>query len=145
MATANLNPGTNPVPELNLLMPKDSEKGLIRSLFQNLDDFFFPKKLPPLQLQSKPIPVRDIWGFYDYKKNGVLGSTVLHVIALAVIIGGTLLAKSLVKTITTPKQVVTLIAPDETPALAPANSPGCHRRRARAPSSGSWRRWRPWW
>ena len=83
MATANLNPGTHPEPELNLLMPQGSEQSLIKSLFQNLDDFFFPKKLPPLQLQSKPIPVRDIWGFYDYKKNGVLGSTILHVVVLA--------------------------------------------------------------
>ena len=122
MATVNLNPGTSPQPELNLLMPKGSEQGLLKSLFQNLDDFFFPKKLPPLQLESKPIPVRDIWGFYDYKKNGVLGSTILHIIALVLIIGGTLLAKSLMKTITTPKQVVTLIAPDETPALAPSKT-----------------------
>jgi len=122
MATANLNPGTHPEPELNLLMPQGSEQSLIKSLFQNLDDFFFPKKLPPLQLQSKPIPVRDIWGFYDYKKNGVLGSTVLHVVVLAAIIGGTILARSLVKTITTPKQDVTLIAPDETPALTPSKT-----------------------
>jgi protein TonB len=122
MATANYTPGTNTEPELNLLMPKGSEQGMLKSLFQNLDDFFFPKKLPPLQLQSKPIPVRDIWGFYDYKKNGVLGSTVLHIVVLAAIIGGTLLAKSLVKTITTPKQVVTLIAPDETPPIAPAKT-----------------------
>ncbi len=122
MATANLNPGNNPGPELNLLMPQGSEQSLIKSLFQNLDDFFFPKKLPPLQLQSKPIPVRDIWGFYDYKKNGVLGSTVLHIVVLAGIIGGTILARSLVKTITAPKEVVTLIAPDETPALTPSKT-----------------------
>jgi periplasmic protein TonB len=122
MATANLDPVTKPEPELNLLMPKDSEQGLIKSLFQNLDDFFFPKKLPPLQLQSKPIPVRDIWGFYDYKKNGVLGSTILHVVVLAMIIGGTILARSWVKTIIAPKETVTYLAPDDTPALAPAKT-----------------------
>ncbi len=121
MATANWTPVKNE-PELNLLMPKDSERSLLQSLFQNLDDYFFPKKLPPLHLQSKPIPVRDIWGFYDYKKNGVLGSTVLHVVALTLIIGGTILARNLVKTIIAPKQVVTLIAPDETPAIAPAKT-----------------------
>ena len=107
MATANLNPGTNPEPELNLLMPKDSEQALIKSLFQNLDDFFFPKNSPPLHFESKPIPVRDIWGFYDYKKNGVLGSTVLHIVVLARIIGGTILARSRVKTIIAPREVVT--------------------------------------
>ncbi len=121
MATANWNPVNNE-PELNLLMPKDSEQGLLKSLFQNLDDFFFPKKLPPLQLQSKPIPVRDIWGFYDNKKNGVLGSTVLHIVALSLIIGGTILARNWVRTIIAPKQVVTLIAPDDMPALSPSKT-----------------------
>ncbi len=67
MATPdNFYPMKNPSPELNLLMPKSQP--LWKSLFQGVDDFLFPKKLPPLQLQSKPIPVRDIWGFYDYKK-----------------------------------------------------------------------------
>ena len=70
-------------PELHLLLPKETlEEPLWKSLFQNLDEFFFPKKLPPLVLTSKPEPVRDIWGFYNYKKNGALGSTVLHVLAI---------------------------------------------------------------
>jgi hypothetical protein len=51
---------------------------------------FFPRNLPPLKLESKPIPVKDIWGFYNYKKNGALGSTVAHVIVIALIIGGTI-------------------------------------------------------
>ena len=59
-----------------LLSKSTLEEPLWKSLFQNLDEFFFPKKLPPLVLTSKPVPVKDIWGFYDYKKNGVLGSTV---------------------------------------------------------------------
>ena len=93
MATVNTTPApaANPEPELHLLLPKDTlDQGLLTSLFQNLDDFFFPKKLPPLHLTSKPIPVRDIWGFYNYKKNGVLSSTVLHIVALAIIIVTTL-------------------------------------------------------
>jgi hypothetical protein len=66
-------------PGLNLLQPNSTlDQPLWRSLFQNLDELFFAKKLPPLVLTSKPIPVKDIWGFYDYKKNGVLGSTVVH-------------------------------------------------------------------
>jgi len=31
------------------------------SLWQNMRDAFFPKKLPPLELTSEPIPVKDIW------------------------------------------------------------------------------------
>ena len=118
MATANPNSGGNPEPELNLLLPKGTIEGsLWKSLFQNLDDFFFPKKLPPLQLESKPIPVRDIWGFYNYKKNGVLGSTVLHVMALCALIGGTILARRMVQNLTAPKEVVTLIMPSDEPVL----------------------------
>ena len=85
MPTLDIKPPAGAEPELNLLLPKTTlEEPLWKSLFQNLDDFFFPKKQPPLVLTSKPIPVKDIWGFYDYKKNGVLGSTVVHILALAV-------------------------------------------------------------
>jgi periplasmic protein TonB len=83
-------------PELHLLLAPDTFEPLWKSLFQGLDDFFFPKKLPPLKLESKPEPVKDIWGFYNYKKNGALGSTAAHVVVIALIIGGTLWVRSLV-------------------------------------------------
>ena len=77
MGSDQLNPnipGTEP--ELNLLITdKDYEEPLYKSLFRELDEFFFPKKLPPLKLESKPEPVKDIWGFYNYKRGGALGST----------------------------------------------------------------------
>ena len=108
---------------LNLLLPKSTfEEPLWKSLFRNLDDFFFPKKQPPLVLQSKPIPVRDIWGFYSYKKNGALGSTVVHILALGVIIGGTILGRRMVQQITKPQEVTTLIAPDDVPPLPPSKT-----------------------
>src|SRR6478752_2289185 len=103
-------------PELNLLPSRSTlEEPLWKSLFRNLDEFFFPKKLPPLVLTSKPVPVKDIWGFYDYKKNGVLGSTVLHVLAIAAIIGFTILGRSMVQKITKPAETVELIAPGDIP------------------------------
>jgi len=123
MAAHEITPGGGSEPELNLLLPKDSQPPLWKSLFQNLDDFFFPKKLPPLVLTSKPIPVKDIWGFYDYKKNGVLGSTVLHILTLAAIIGGTIYARKMVQHIIHPTEVTTLIAPtDDIPALPPSKT-----------------------
>ena len=65
-----------PEPTLNLLLKDEVlDAPLYRSLFRGLDDFFFPKKLPPLVLTSKPVPVRDIWGFYNYKGRGAFGST----------------------------------------------------------------------
>ncbi len=67
-----------PEPELDLLLHNQTlEEPIWKSLFRNIDDFFFPKKLPPLVLTSKPVPVRDIWGFYDYKGKGALGSTIV--------------------------------------------------------------------
>jgi len=127
MATGDINPRMNPAsqgePELDFLLSKSTfEEPLWKSLFRNIDDFLFPKKQPPLVLTSKPVPVKDIWGFYDYKKNGVLGSTALHVVALAAIIGGTILAGKMVKAVVKPQETVTLVAPDDIPPLPPSKT-----------------------
>jgi protein TonB len=88
--TESNTPSAVKEPELHLLIAEDAFEPLWKSLFSGLDDFFFPKKLPPLRLESKPIPVKDIWGFYNYKKNGALGSTAAHLILLGLIVGGTI-------------------------------------------------------
>jgi protein TonB len=104
-----------------LLVNQTLDEPLWKSLFRNLDDFFFPKKLPPLVLTSKPVPVRDIWGFYNYKGRGVAGSTVIHVLALALIIGATYLGRRIVD-VAKPKETVLLIAPDDLPVLPPSKT-----------------------
>ncbi len=110
-------------PELNLLLPATTyEQPMWKSLVQNLQDFFFPKKLPPLVLTSKPIPVKDIWGFYNYKKNGALGSTIAHIIILAAIIGGTILGRRIVNQMTKQPETVTFLATDELPTLQPSKT-----------------------
>jgi len=104
-------------PVLNLLIKDEAlTEPLYKSLFRGLDELFFPKKLPPLVLTSKPIPVRDIWGFYNYKGRGAFGSTVIHLIAVAIIISGALFAKKVIDE-PKPKQTVELIAPDSIPIL----------------------------
>jgi protein TonB len=123
MATNDIQTMRGSEPQLNLLMSKsDLDQPLWKSLVLNFNDFFFPKKQPPLVLTSKPIPVKDIWGFYDYKKNGVLGSTVVHVLAVVLIIGGTILGRRVVQQITKPPEVVTLIAPEDIPPLQPSKT-----------------------
>src|SRR5437868_13745045 len=107
MGSVEVNPNP-PVkePELHLLLGADSfEEPLWKSLFRQLDDFFFPKKLPPLKLESKPEPVKDIWGFYNYKKNGALGSTGVHVLIAAIVISGYLIGRHVVNA--APPQKVT--------------------------------------
>jgi periplasmic protein TonB len=122
MATRDLKPRADVEPQLNLLLPKDTlDEPLWKSLFQNLDDYFFPKKQPPLVLTSKPIPVKDIWGFYNYKKDGAVGSTVVHVLAIAAIIGATILGRRVVEEVKKPP-TVTLIAPEDIPALPPSKT-----------------------
>src|SRR5256712_9026982 len=101
MPTLDIKPPAGAEPELNLLLPKSTlEESLWKSLFRNLDDFFFPKKQPPLVLTSKPVPVKDIWGFYDYKKSGVVGSTVVHILTIAAIVGLTIAGRQVVQEVT---------------------------------------------
>lgn len=116
--------GQGSEPELDLLLHNQTlDEPIWKSLFRNLDDFFFPKKLPPLVLTSKPVPVRDIWGFYNYKGRGALGSTIIHILALALIIAGTILGRRMVTAMTQPKQAVELIAPaEDLPVLKPSKT-----------------------
>ena len=110
-------------PELHLLLARDIlEEPLWKSLFQQLDEFFFPKKLPPLKLESKPEPVKDIWGFYDYKKNGALGSTGAHVLLVVVIVAGTLIGRHVVKAAAPERPTVTLVDPGPLPDLKPSKT-----------------------
>ena len=127
MGTPEIKPASSQSPqaepELHLLLPKETlEQPLWKSLFTSLDEFFFPKKLAPLVLTSKPEPVKDIWGFYDYKKNGALGSTIVHLLVVVAIIGGTILARNVVQQVTQPQQVMTLVTPDDIPPLPPSKT-----------------------
>jgi len=109
-------------PELHLLLGKDIEEPLWKSLFRQLDEFFFPKKLPPLKLESKPIPVKDIWGFYNYKLDGAAGSTAVHILIAALIIAVTLLGRRIVQAAPPPRATVTLVDPSEMPTLQPSKT-----------------------
>lgn len=110
-------------PELHLLLDRSAfQEPLYKSLFRELDEFFFPKKLPPLKLESKPEPVKDIWGFYNNKTNGVMGSTGVHILIVGVIIAGTLIARRVVAAPATPKVTVTLVDPGDLPALKPSKT-----------------------
>src|SRR5438552_15238639 len=122
MATLEFKPPqpAEPEPELHLLM-KESTPSLWESLSQNFKDTFFPKKLPPLVLTSKPVPVRDIWGFYNYKKSGATLSLVAHIIVISAILVGTYYLGK--KVIEKPKEQVTLIAPAlDVPVMKPAKT-----------------------
>lgn len=56
-----------------------------RAFFERIRDFVHPAKLPPLQLTSKAVPVKDIWGAYRYHRAATPTSILIHVIAIAAI------------------------------------------------------------
>ncbi len=117
---ANL-PGKEP--ELHLLLDqREFEEPIWKSLFRQLDEFFFPKKLPPLKLESKPEPVKDIWGFYDNKRNGVLGSTAVHMALIGILIIGTIIGRRVVTAAATQAKVIPLIDPGDMPVLRPSKT-----------------------
>jgi protein TonB len=86
LTSGEVSPGSGSEPELHLLLPETYEP-LWKSLFRGCHEFLSPEKLPPLKLESKPVIVKEIWGFNNYKRNGVWGSSAAHVILLALIIG----------------------------------------------------------
>ena len=88
MASGEVDRNPSNEAEFQLLL-SDTFEPLWKSLFRGSGEFFFPKKHPPLKLESKPIPVKDLWSFYNYRKKGALGSTVAHVVVLGLIIGVT--------------------------------------------------------
>src|SRR5438045_3101987 len=110
-------------PELNLLLPKGQgqEQSLWSSLRQNFKDTFFPEKLPPLVLTSKPVPVRDIWGFYNYRKSSATLSMLAHIVGLAGILAlSYYFGKPVIQA--AKRQVVEIVAPSEVPTMKPSKT-----------------------
>jgi len=123
MATLEFKPpqSAEREPELNLLLPKGQgqEQSLWSSLRQNFKDTFFPEKLPPLVLTSKPVPVRDIWGFYNYRKSSATLSMLAHIVGLAGILAlSYYFGKPVIQA--AKRQVVEIVAPSEVPTMKPA-------------------------
>jgi TonB family protein len=101
-----------PQPELNLLLsPEKLDQPLWRSLAKQIHDKLFPEKLPPLQLTSRPVKVKDIWGDYNYRKKSAVGSTFVHAAVIGALIFLSIAGKKVVQKVAE-QQHVTLVAPD---------------------------------
>lgn len=104
----------DPEAHLRNLMSLDIQKPWYHSLRQNLKDALFPPKLPPLEVTSKPVAVKDIWGFYgDHHKQAGVGSVLIHVgvVALLAAVGTNKAVQEKVK------ETVSLVAPDLAPYI----------------------------
>jgi periplasmic protein TonB len=123
MGSVNLNPTAGDEPELHLLITdKQFEEPLYKSLFRQIDEFFFPKKLPPLKLESKPEPVKDIWGFYSYWKQGLAGAAGYYALIAVAIFFAVLIGRRVVSAAPQPKVTVALVDPGDIPALKPSKT-----------------------
>jgi TonB family protein len=124
MGSAQINPNAaGNEPELHLLITdKGFEEPLYKSLFRGLDEFFFPKKLPPLVLESKPEPVKDIWGFYSYWKVGALGVAGYYTLLALIVVVAVFIGHRIVSAAPAQKVTVTLVDPGDLPALKPSKT-----------------------
>ncbi|MDR3735654.1 MAG: energy transducer TonB [Acidobacteriaceae bacterium] len=82
------------------------EEGILASLWTNLHDAFFPPKLPPLVLTSKPIAVPDRM---KVKRSPASVATAFAVHALLILLIGFLLAKKILKLAAPPPKVATMV------------------------------------
>lgn len=101
-------------PDLHLrrLLAVDSTRPWYTTFFSDFKEYFFPTPLPPLEVTSKPVAVKDIWGFSTGQgKRAGFTSMLVHgsVVALVFLVGTNETVQTAVK------ESVTLIAPDISP------------------------------
>src|SRR6267378_1378973 len=97
---------------LQRLLAADVEEPWYRSFIKNIRETFNPPKLPPLELTSTPVAVKDIWGSYGgQEKRAGLSSLLIHagIIALLLFVGTNKAVQKIVK------DNIALIAPDLSP------------------------------
>ncbi|MDZ7638925.1 MAG: energy transducer TonB [Bryobacterales bacterium] len=90
-----------------------------KSLAQNLKDLVAPEKLPPLELTSKPVAVKSMWGKSEYSGKSRAVSMAVHI--GLVIIGLALGTNETVQN--TVRESVTLVAPNLEAYMPAAEKP----------------------
>jgi protein TonB len=118
---ADLSQSNNPLghdadDHLSRLLVDQVEEPFYKSLFQNIKDLVNPPKLPPLELTSKPVAVKDIWGLYGRQKKSFAMSMSFQ-IGVVVLLFTVLSAKPVRDKV---KQVATIVLPAD---LLPPDAP----------------------
>jgi TonB family protein len=92
---------------LDKLLPANLEPPWFVGIWNNIQEMIHPEKLPPLELTSKPVPVKDIWGLYapDWKSFLYSNSMLLGVVILLLTVSFNPTVQKKVR------ETVTLIAP----------------------------------
>jgi len=108
-----------PDDHLSRLLVNETEEPWYRSLINNLKETFNPPKLPPLEVTSKPVAVKDIWGLYGRQRKSFMMSTGFQV-AVVVVLFTVFSAKPVQKAI---QSTMTLIMPTDVDAFVPKAAP----------------------
>src|SRR5271154_2242111 len=108
-----LDPNSSASADVHLqhLLAETVEEPFYKSLINNIKDAISPPKLPPLEVTSKPVPVKDIWGLYGKKRESGLMSLAVH--GAVVVLLFTVMSNRTVQV--KMKEAVHLIAPDIAP------------------------------
>src|SRR5664279_4200882 len=104
---------------LSRLLVAEVEAPWYASFFQNLRETINPPKLPPLELTSKPVAVKDIWGLYGRQRKSFVMSTGFQLLFVGVVVGLSFTKPGQ----TAIKQAVTLFTPVDIDAYQPKMAP----------------------
>ena len=103
---------------LERLLPSTLETPWYRSLWSNLGDFLAPAR-PPLDITSRPVLVKDIWGQYGRQKKSWVMSVALQTAVVGVLVA----AASTKVAQQTAHQISTLLIPADIAAYQPKMAP----------------------
>lgn len=92
---------------LSRLLVAQNDEPFYKSLFRQIKETFNPPKLPPLELTSRPVVVKDIWGLYGNQKKSFMMSFGFQ-ICLVIFVVLALSTKPVQKAV---KQVAELVMP----------------------------------
>ncbi len=100
---------------LSRLLVSEVEEPWYRSFWKNLKEAIHPPKLPPLEVTSKPVAVKDIWGLYGRQNKSFLMSTgfQMAIVGVIVLLSTTHTGQQMVK------QTVALVLPADIDPFQP--------------------------
>ena len=75
-------------PQPDLLSPDLVDVPWYTSLYRNVCEVVWPEKLPALNVTSRPVPVKDIWGLYAKNPKSRYAAIAVHAAAFALLMVG---------------------------------------------------------
>jgi len=112
-------PDYDPSEHLDHLLAPQVETPWFKSLIDSIRELVKPTPLPPLEVTSKPIMVKDIWGLYGRKKKSGAYSLTIHVAVIVLLF--TVASSKTVQQAA--KQITSIIAPVDVGAYKPKPGP----------------------